>query len=181
VARIDPTGHGLHLPEAVRLADEARRRRIFIWLNAAMLSASLCGFLLALRPGPGPAVLVAFGAATVLLGLNQVAIHRGASLGAVSTLTIAVLFVGLSAIVFSTGGFGLSAPFALATVPMLAVLFGGRRLGIAWTALVLVEVAVLACFTSRSMRLSLNPTAHRRLFTRCTACSGCSWCSACSR
>ena len=164
MARIDPTGHGLHLPEAVRLADEARRRRIFIWLNAAMLSASLCGFLLALRSGPGPAVLVAFGASTVLLGLNQVAIHRGASLGAVSTLTIAVLFVGLSAIVFSTGGFGLSAPFALATVPMLAVLFGGRRLGIAWTALVLVEVAALAVLHEQEYAFIAQPDGAPEAF-----------------
>ncbi|MEZ4435606.1 MAG: ATP-binding protein [bacterium] len=68
-----------------------------------------------------------------------------------------MLFAGLTVIVLSTGGFGLSAPFALAIVPMLAVLFGSRRLGLAWTALVLAEVGLLSWLHARDYPFPARP------------------------
>ena len=131
------------VPEPIRRADQARRRRIFAWINAAMLSSALVGLVLVLAAGAGATAWVSFGAATGALALNQVAVARGASLRLTSTVLVAVLFAGLSALVLTTGGVGSSAPFALAMVPMLAVLFAGWRYGIFWTLALLAEVAVL--------------------------------------
>lgn len=130
------------VPVEVRARDEARQRRLFevlagalgtiyaiwavVWLPAgwAVASIGLCGGALA----------------GVIAGVRQGRWRRTVAGG----WLVALLWAVLSLIVFATGGVGLSAPFALVLVPMLAALLVGPRASVGWTGVILVEVGALA-------------------------------------
>ncbi|MCB9550677.1 MAG: HAMP domain-containing histidine kinase [Myxococcales bacterium] len=119
-----------------------RQQRVFEALAAALAVVYTTWAIGAL--GGGWAAATATLTALVLTGA-VIGVRRGVwTRAGVGGWLVGALWAILSAVVFATGGLGLAAPFALVLVPMLAVLLVGPRAGIAWTGVILAEVALLA-------------------------------------
>lgn len=130
------------VPAEVRAADEIRQQRLFEVLAVALGVVYTAWAIGAL--GGGWAATTA-SLTAIVLAIAVIGVRRGqwTRAGAGGWL-VGALWAILSAVVFATGGLGLAAPFALVLVPMLAVLLVGPRAGIAWTGVILAEVALLA-------------------------------------
>ena len=130
------------VPAEVRAADEARQQRLFEALAVAIGGVCAAWAIGALSAGWAA---VTSGLTGVMLAVAIAGVRQGrwTRAGAGGWL-VAALWAVLSAVVFATGGLGLAAPFALVLVPMLAVLLVGPRAGLAWTGIILAQVAVLA-------------------------------------
>ncbi len=130
------------VPDAVRAADEARQRRLFEILAAALGAIYA---IWAVTWLPGGWAVASIGLCGGVLAGAMVGVRQGRWRRTVAGgWLVALVWAVLSAIVFATGGVGLAAPFALVLVPMLAAMLVGPRASVVWTGVILVEVAALA-------------------------------------
>ena len=135
---------GLWLPQAEALSADVRRRAELLVAMAVLLSAgaALRAASLALA-GAHLQAWAAAAAATALAAVVGV-VRRTGAMGLAGNLFCLPLFVVGTAMAWSRGGVGAPVLVAVGAVPLLAVVLAGRRSGVGWFALFVVEVLALA-------------------------------------
>ncbi len=155
----------VYLPPKVAAADERRRARLFVVLTLVVFGVTALMLLLIGPAALGDTLPVYVGGMGLML-LNLLARRLGAPLALCSNVLVGIVYAGLATVSLATGAVGLAAPFALATVPMLAILLGTLRSSIGWTLAVFAVPAALAVLHAQGVAFPIqpDPAAETRRF-----------------
>ncbi|MCB9550606.1 MAG: ATP-binding protein [bacterium] len=145
------------LPAEVEKDDQRRRDGLFLVLTVVTVGVNLA-IMIGVGWEKSQGTLWVYSIAMVLALCNLAARWwLDVPLAITSNIFVGMVYLTLTAVTLGTGGIGLAAPFALAVVPMLAILLGTLRASIIWTVLALAVPAVLAFLHAYDFHFPLAP------------------------
>ena len=148
---------GVRLPPDVQADDQKRRDWLFTVLTLVTVGVNLA-IMIGVGWEKSQGTLWVYTVAMVLALANLGARWwLDVPLAITSNIFVAMVYITLTAVTLGTGGVGLAAPFALAVVPMLAILLGTLRASLVWTALSLAVPAALAVLHAQDFPFPLQP------------------------
>ena len=155
----------MRLPAEVQAADQKRRDWLFTVLTLVVVGVNAM-ILIGVGYEKSQGTLWVYVTAMGLGLANLVARWFGVPLSITSNILVGMVYVTLTAVTLITGGVGLAAPFALAIVPMLAILLGTLRASLVWTALSLAVPLVLGLMHAQGHTFPVqpDPAAMQRRF-----------------